>query len=317
MMQQPLPSETPRAAPPSRMLLGVEPAWLDVGEIRTRYFEAGAGETIFFITGGHFGNPLSTSVVETWAGNFPALAARYHVVAVDKVGQGYTDNPPDEDYTIDAVVRHLAAFMRCKGLSGLHLVGQSAGAVPVVALARECPELVRSCTLVNTGSLSPGVGTTDVALAGCPFPRYTRESQRWVLERSSYRFDTITDELVEAGFQVMQLPKHRATVEALDGRRLKSSLFVPSMKRMKRDLLGWIADGGLGRPTQVIWGYNDQTARVDRGIALYHLIAARQRRACLQIINEAGHHPFREHPEQFNEMLHGFIQSQRPARNCT
>jgi 2-hydroxy-6-oxo-6-(2'-carboxyphenyl)-hexa-2,4-dienoate hydrolase len=312
MMRQRSQSDTQRLSSHSSActLLGVEPKWLDVEGINTRYFECGSGETIFFITGGHFGNPLSTSIVETWAGNFSPLASRYHVVAVDKVGQGYSDNPLNDDYTIHAVVRHLEAFIRLRGLAGLHLVGQSAGAVPVIALARECPELIRSCTIVNTSSLSPGVGTTEVALAGCPHPRFTRESQRWVLERSSYRFDTVTDELVEAGFQVMQLPKHRASVEALDGRRLKGSLFAPSMRTLKRDLLQWIADGGLGRPTQVIWGYNDKTAAVDRGVELYHMIAARQRHASLQIINEAGHHPFREHPEQFNEMLHGFIRSQ-------
>ncbi len=312
MMRQPSRSDNPAPPPPSsiRTLLGVEAKWCEVEGVNTRYFENGAGETIFFITGGHFGNPISTSIVETWAGNFPSLARRYNVVAVDKVGQGYSDNPLNDDFTIDAVVRHLAAFIRTKRLARLHLVGQSAGAVPVIALAKQCPELVKSCTVINTSSLSPGVGTTEVALAGCPYPRFTRESQRWVLERSSYRPDTVTDELVEAGYQVMQLAKHRASVEALQERGLKASLFEPSMKALKRDLLQWIVDGGLGRPTQVIWGYNDKTAAVDRGIELYHMIAARERRAYLQIINEAGHHPFREHPGQFNEMLDGFIQSQ-------
>jgi 2-hydroxy-6-oxo-6-(2'-carboxyphenyl)-hexa-2,4-dienoate hydrolase len=49
--------------------------------------------------------------------NFDGLAELFHVFAVDKIGQGFTDNPKrDEDYTMAAVVQHAYGFLRTLGL---------------------------------------------------------------------------------------------------------------------------------------------------------------------------------------------------------
>ena len=69
-----------------------------------------------------------------------------------------------------------------------------------------------------------------------------------------------------------------------------------------------IRDHGMDRPTQLIWGYNDPTAPISMGRALYDLIAARERRAHFNIFNEAGHFTYREHPIEFNACLHAFIE---------
>jgi pimeloyl-ACP methyl ester carboxylesterase len=57
----------------------------------------------------------------------------------------------------------------------------------------------------------------------------------------------------------------------------------------------------------VIWGFNDRTAVIERGIELFGLVAAHERRAQFHVINESGHFPFREHPERFNSLFAGFI----------
>ena len=44
------------------------------------------------------------------------------------------------------------------------------------------------------------------------------------------------------------------------------------------------------------------------GRALYELIAARERRAQLNVFNQSGHFTYREHPNAFNACLHAFIQ---------
>ncbi|WP_153950127.1 hypothetical protein [Cupriavidus sp. U2] len=53
---------------------------------------------MLLITGGHFGNPTATSVVQTWDRNFEILSSAFHVVAVEKLGQGYTANPLQDDF---------------------------------------------------------------------------------------------------------------------------------------------------------------------------------------------------------------------------
>ncbi len=65
----------------------------------------------------------------------------------------------------------------------------------------------------------------------------------------------------------------------------------------------------MKRPSQVVWGYNDPTAPLRQGVPLYEMIAAKEHQAYFHIINESGHFAFREHPERFNEIVHGFIRS--------
>ena len=88
-----------------------------------------------------------------WNRNFDALAERFHVVAFDKLGQGHTDNPPNDDYTMNAVVQHANGFIRALGLSDVHLAGHSRGGYLVCRLTLEQPELVASCTIVDSNTL--------------------------------------------------------------------------------------------------------------------------------------------------------------------
>ncbi|BCH29357.1 3-oxoadipate enol-lactonase [Mesorhizobium sp. L-8-10] len=280
---------------------------MDADGIRTRYFEKGQGEPIVLITGGNFGSPNSASVVEIWHDNFHVLARHYRVIAFDKLGQGHTDNPRDDDYTMQAVVAHARSFLARLNLRGIHIVGQSRGAMLAARLTLECPERIRSCTLVNTGTLSPGVGLNEVELSGCPYPAVSRESQRWVFERCAYRADSIIDPLVEAGHEVMCLPKYQEAVSKMTVGGLAETLFLRRLAPLKRETLQWIADAGLGRPTQIVWGYNDHTTTLEAAVDLFRLISSRDRGAGFHLINEAGHHPFHEHPEQFNAILLEFL----------
>ncbi len=56
------------------------------------------------------------------------LKAWHNVIAFDKLGQGYTDNPKsDADYTMHAIVQHAIAFLDKLGKKPYHLVGHSRG----------------------------------------------------------------------------------------------------------------------------------------------------------------------------------------------
>ncbi len=113
-----------------------EGRWLEVEGTRTRYFEAGSGAPIVFIYGGNFGTSESASSAYTWNLNLLPLADRFRTITFDKLGQGQTANPQhDDDYTMQAVVRHAAAFVRAMQLPPVHLVGHSRGAYAAARLA--------------------------------------------------------------------------------------------------------------------------------------------------------------------------------------
>ena len=82
--------------------------FVDVDGLRTRYWEGGSGEVVVLIHGGNFGATTSADAIEDWGDTLHDFSKWCRVVAIDKLGQGYTDNPKnDEDYTMDAVVQHV------------------------------------------------------------------------------------------------------------------------------------------------------------------------------------------------------------------
>lgn len=299
-MTTPSPS-TPSAFPARK--------YVDVGGINTAYHDLGSGEeTVVFIYGGNFGGAEASSSAAVWDLNAVPLSEKYRVVVPDKIGQGYTDVPErDEDYTMARVVRHIADFIRTMGLAPVHIVGHSRGGFASARVAMEHPDLVRSLTIVSSGTLSPGVGTNEVTLADPPHPPFTRESARWVYENYCHRTEVVMDAWLDAVMDVLSQPIYRKGVTKMVDEKLGARVFLPDLARYKRETLAWIEEGRLQRPTQIIWGFNDRTVVAERGIEMFRMISAHERRTTLNIVNEAGHFVYREHPERFNALLDGFV----------
>jgi 2-hydroxy-6-oxonona-2,4-dienedioate hydrolase len=292
------------------------PKWLDVKGMRTCYYEAGSGEPVLFIYGGNAGVAESAECAGTWNLNFMPVAARFRAIAYDKPGQGYTDNPRrDEDYTIGVVVEHAAALISELGLPPVHVVGHSRGGYAATRLTLERPELIRSLTIINSSTLSPGVGTNEVVLAGCPHPPFTRESARWSYEQYCFNKEAVTDEWVNVVVDVMQQEKYRDSVAKMVAELLNTKVFLPHLAQQKRETLELIAGGYLRRPTQIFWGQNDRTAAIERGLALFRMIERHDGNAAFHAINRSGHFPFREQAQQFNSLLvHSLVDITRPVR---
>jgi len=288
------------AMPPARTI--------EVDGVATAYHDAGAGEPIVFIYGGNFGTPESASSAQVWNLNFVPLSRQFRVVAFDKLGQGYTGNPlRDEDYTMAAVVRHAAAFIAALKLPPVHLVGHSRGGFAAARVALDHPQLVRSLTIVNSGTLSPRVSTNEIVLTGPPHPPYTRESARWTYEGYCFNPRNVTDDWIEIVYDVLNQPKYRESVRKMVEEQAGARFFVPQLAKQKRETLQWMNEGRLQRPVQIIWGYNDRTASVEGAFDIFRMIGAHQRRTELHIFNQAGHFPYREHPERFNATLGRFV----------
>jgi 2-hydroxy-6-oxonona-2,4-dienedioate hydrolase len=279
--------------------------WLDVDGIRTRYFDKGAGEPVVFFHGGNIGAGGAATI---WELNVPALSRQFNAIAVDRLGQGYTDNPKcDDDYSMHASVQHSAAFLRKLGKGPYHLVGHSRGGYVVARIALEYPELVKTCTIISSGSLSPGFTENGAYLGKPPLPKRTRESVRWIYERYSYNIKIVTEDWLDKAIAINTTERDKKAVHKMFEEGLDKKLFMPDLNRQRAETHRWILQRGIPCPTLVVWGYNDRTAIFENGKQLIEMLMRKQPKTEVRIFNRSGHFVYREHPEAFNGMLLDYV----------
>jgi pimeloyl-ACP methyl ester carboxylesterase len=79
---------------PSITMTPFKDQFIDVGGVRTRYWQAGDQGSVVLLLHG-----IGCSVLE-WQRNMAALARHHRVFAVDLLGFGLTDKPSNENYCI-------------------------------------------------------------------------------------------------------------------------------------------------------------------------------------------------------------------------
>jgi len=204
--------------------------------------------------------------------------------------------------TVDAMTQSVrkAIMEKGAGKARCHLVGHDLGGLLALNVAIESPQLVSAVTAVASAAAAPtGDGLPDTTFAHPPKPLWSRESQRWALERISYSHHHIEDALLDAC--VSAAAKQRPmTPDAY------ANEFVPSLMKVKSRFYEVCRTDGIQVPCQVIWGSDDPLSSFDHGLWLFRGIAQKQRAAQFHVINRAGALPFREEPEAFRQIVSAF-----------
>ncbi len=280
--------------------------FIDVDGVRTRYYEDGDGPPLFLFSGGQFGSLYS---LDAFSMNLPVLARDFHVFAVDKLGQGHTDNPKrDADYTFEALLEHTTALIRALDVPPAVLVGHSRGALLVARLALDHPELVSKLVLVDSSSLAPDSpmfpGNVFYDSLRVPPGPPSRESVRVEPDAQAHSKAHITDDFVSRLLEIAELPKFQECQRRMES--LTSSVWIPSLGRCKRETLQAIEERGMPVPTLMVWGLNDRSAPLPLGLHLFERIATTTSEAEMHVLNETGHYSFREQYQAFNRLVRSF-----------
>jgi pimeloyl-ACP methyl ester carboxylesterase len=288
----------------------IRSGFLDLGSLRVHHMHGGHGSPVVFIHG------LGSSGYMEWRHSLEAVAARHRVFAPDMPGYGRTDKPRAR-YTIPYFARFITRYMEDRGLRSAALVGASLGGRVALEVALEHPKLVRKLVLVNTLGLGrPQVRMAQMAYGLVTIPRvgeaamrFARDALRWapaaLVRRVAARYAGTTTDL-EHTIDDAYLDDLRELYARDDFR----SAYLSTVRALihPRAVFGGHHDvterlNELKIPVQLIWGANDPLFPLAHASRAHDLIE----RSKLAVIEGAGHSPQAERPEEFNRVLHKFL----------
>jgi magnesium chelatase accessory protein len=176
---------------------------------------AGSGPALLLLHG-------TGAATHSWRGLLPLLSPRFTVIAPDLPGHGFTDTPPPRALSLPGMVEAVGGLLRELGASPDIVVGHSAGAAVMVAMALEAAVTPRVLVSINGALLPLRGGPGDLfifsalarMLASVPLVPWLiarRAADRRSIERLLRSTGSTIDAIgVDAYARVVSNPRHVA-----------------------------------------------------------------------------------------------------------
>lgn len=279
---------------------GADPAYLEeIRENRTfwswngrqiHYLEKGTGSKHIVLLHGFAANTY------TWRNQVDALVKKgYHVWAPDFLGFGFSDKPQDVEYNPGLYRDQILDFMDAMGIPKAHLVGHSMGGIVALCLAGEKPSRFHSLTLIDSTGYEielPFVFSLTKKMGKTLLPFFSRGLIHQILKQLYYDHSRITEEQIDAYWMPFKLEGSRETtlkiLKIFDNQMFRD--LAPSYKNIKI-------------PTLIVFG------KEDRWIPIAHLelFAKDFPHAKQAVLEDCGHAPQEERPDEFNSVFFQFL----------
>ena len=262
----------------------VEQREVTIGTIKTTFLLCGNGEPVIFLHGAGAG-------AVTWYPSINAISKNFQVIAPDIVGYGESDKP-DAPYNRPYFSNWLKDFLKELKISKAHIVGLSQGGAIALQFAIDNAEMVNKLVLVASAGLGakvsfwPLIGT--IWMNSFPSSIANRFNSRYILHKPINRDPN------HSSYSIAVL-KYKGGKNAFKQGR------GTAVSKIPEELLKQIEN-----ETLIIWGKDDQLFPVEYGEAAAKIIP----NAKLHIIQNAGHLPLMDQPENFNKTLYDFLISE-------
>jgi 2-hydroxy-6-oxonona-2,4-dienedioate hydrolase len=275
---------------------GIKETFIDVGGVRTRVLDAGAGPPLLLLhgTGGH---------AETYQRNIGPLSEHFRVLVPDMIGHGFTDRP-DLPYTLDDFADHLFALLDVLGIETTHLSGESLGGCVAAWMTLARPERIDRLVL-NTGILDRPDDKGLVQLADLE-KRTKRLADDLSLDVVRRRLEwlvvapeSMTEEMVRIRHRIYSQPGMVESVIRILGA-------VLSMNRGAYEGVDYIDRKlmvGIERPTLVLWSDHNPGKPFDVIKPAIDLIPDHE----VHIVADAAHWPQFEQADEVNRLMLDFL----------
>jgi pimeloyl-ACP methyl ester carboxylesterase len=289
--------------------------WLHVDGFRVHAMEWGDGEARVLLVHGLGGHTISWELVA------PALAEQLGttVTAVDLPGFGLTRLPPGRRATLGTHGRLLRALLERSGPAAV--VGNSMGGAVGVGLAARHPELVRALVLVDAALPRPAANPAQWRVMARLAPTLVPPLGALVLGARGRMLGSegIVDQTLALSLcepdrldpalrtRFIELATTRQSFPEAPAAYAESAraLFWYLTRAMRAD------EARVTAPTLIVHGDRDQLVPVDAARAL----AARRPEFTLEVIDNCGHVPQLEVPDQFLAAVSPWLAATLAARS--
>ena len=262
----------------------MEESWVNVNGLKIRYLESGREneEHVLFIHG-------LGSAADRWM-RIPDSLSNFHSIAIDLPGFGESDKPSKFDYSIEQFRKFAISFLEeiSIPIEKTTLIGHSLGGYIASEIAIH--------SNVNKLVLIDSSGMLDE-----PTP---------ILEEYLKAAQNPTKENVRAAFEKMVADPSRIPAQLVDGfiRRINMSnakqAFESTLENSATTQIGLNRLSSINEiPTLILWGIHDKVIPLEHSEFFKDAIVGSR----LEIIDDAGHAPFAEKPEQVTEILKNFL----------
>jgi pimeloyl-ACP methyl ester carboxylesterase len=258
------------------------------GGLATNYLESGQGAPVLLIHGSGPG----VSAYANWRLTIPTLAERFHVVAPDMAGFGFSERPAHATYDLDLWVGQVVGLLDALGLDRVSVVGNSFGGAVALRLATSHPQLVDRLVLMGS--------------VGVPFPITEGLDAVWGYEPSvpnmrrlldifAFNSELASDELAEVRFRASTQPGVQESFAAM----------FPAPRQRWVDAMVTTDDelATLSQPTLAVHGREDRVIALENSLRLMRLIPDMQ----LHVFGRRGHWTQIEHTVEFNRIVGDFL----------
>jgi pimeloyl-ACP methyl ester carboxylesterase len=240
------------------------------------YIDEGEGDVLLLLHGLMGGLSNWDKVIEEFRSEFRVIIPILPIYDLPLLTTG-----------VKSLAKYVHKFVTYKELSDVTLLGNSLGGHVALIYVLSHPSIVRS--MVLTGSS----GLYENAFGGT-FPK--RGNYEFVKEKVEFTFydpKVATKELVDEVYRTVNDRHSVIRILAM----AKSAI----RHNMKKDL------NKIEIPVSLIWGRDDKITPPDVAIEFHELLPDSE----LHWIDNCGHAPMMERPEEFNRLLKGFLEKIR------
>ena len=237
-----------------------------------KYVEEGSGETLILLHGlfgalSNFGD-----LIEYFRRQYKVVVPMLPLLELDLLHT-----------SVGGIEKFVHKFIEHKSYTNIHLLGNSLGGHVALLHILKHPENIKSLILTgSSGLFESGMGDT--------YPkRGDYEYIRTKTELTFYDPKMATKELVDEVFEITS-------------NRLKVIKIITLAKSAIRNNLGEELNE-IKQPTLLVWGNNDTITPPFVGREFNRLIPNSE----LHFIDQCGHAPMMEVPNEFNKILHQFL----------